>query len=428
MLLFRLLALAIFLFLLAPGFLLFFDALQASFFLLLEDLASIAFLLLDGAEALLLLKLEPLESHRLLVLQLLHAGLLLLRELAEPLLLLLLEPGLALGLFLLETGLGPVLLAPHPLEALLLLLLEACLALGLLCEQLLLVKALLFFKALPTSIVFSVALLTSLLLEPESLLTIVLLLGQLALSLKLVGLSLEPLFLLLSGSLLFSSLGGQHTPFSGFLLESKSFSLFLFLPHLLLSLQLLFTQFQLFFISLRLQTLRFFKFTLVHFGKLSGDHGLMLLFFFLKTGLLLFQSLATRSILSFVFESVSLVEGSQFLLPAGLISFRLEPRLLLLFGEAGPGSLKLSHAVKLLTLLDQSESLFFFSGLATGFLLCGLGLQSEPFSFCKFGAALSLSLLLLSSLFLNFQAESLLFFFLFFDDGQVVLVFIFIFS
>ena len=80
-------------------------------------------------------------------------------------------------LLLLEASLGPVFLAPHPLEALLLLLLEACLALGLLGEQLLLVEALFFFKALPTSIVFSVALLASLLLEPESLLTIVLLLG-----------------------------------------------------------------------------------------------------------------------------------------------------------------------------------------------------------------------------------------------------------
>ena len=100
----------------------------------------------------------------------------------------------------------------------------------------------------------------------------------------------------------------------------------------------------------------------------------MLLFFFLQTGLFLFQSLATRSILSFVFESVSLVEGCQFLLPAGLVGLRLEPRLLLLFGESSPRSLKLSHAVKLLAFLDQSESFFFFSGLATGFLLGGLGL------------------------------------------------------
>ena len=78
------------------------------------------------------------------------------------------------------------------------------------------------------------------------------LLGELALALKLVSLSLQSLFLKLGSALFFRSLGSEHASLSVLLLQSQSLSLLLLLPHLLLSLKLQLAHFELFFVTLGL--------------------------------------------------------------------------------------------------------------------------------------------------------------------------------
>ena len=288
--------------------------------------------------------------------------------------------------------------------------------------------SLFLLKSLSSSIILSIAFLTSLFLESKSLLPIVLLLGKLALTFKFISLSLQPFFFLLGGSLLLRSLRSEHAPLSSLLLKTESFGLFFLLTLLLLSFKLLFAQFKLFFVTLGLETLRFFKLTLVHFGKLGSNHRLMLLFFFLEASLLLLQSLPTSCILSFVLESIGLIECSKLFLPVCLVSLGLQASLFFFFGESSACSLQLSHAVELFTLLDKSESLLFFCSLAASFLLRSFSLKSKTFRLSKFGSTFSLRLLLLFTLFFNFETKCFFLFFLLLDDSQVILIFIFVFS
>ena len=97
---------------------------------------------------------------------------------------------------------------------------------------------------------------------------------------------------------------------------------------LLLALELLLSQSELFFITLSLEALRLFKFTLVHFCELGSDLSLVLLLLYLKTSLLFFQSLATDCIFSFVFGAIGFIHGGELLLPVPAIDVQICEELL----------------------------------------------------------------------------------------------------
>ena len=331
-LLFRSLSLFVGLLLLAPGLLLFFDTAQASFFFLLKDLPSVTLLFLNGAEPRLFLEFESRQAELLFLLKLRQALSFLLLQLCEALMLFLLEPKLALLLFLLKAGLRAVFFAPHALQTLSFLLLNTSLALSLVRCKSHLMQKVLFFNLFTASIFFSIALQTLILLKSDLFLTLLLLLGKLTLALELISLSLQSLFFLLGCTLLLSSLGSKHASFGSLLLETEALGLLLLLPSLLLSLKLLLAKSKLLFIPLGLETLGLLQLALVHLGELSRNHGLMLLLFLLDSRLLLFESLATSSILSFVFEPVGLVHGGQLFLAGFFVSLSLEAGFFLFFG------------------------------------------------------------------------------------------------
>lgn len=81
-------------------------------------------------------------------------------------------------------------------------------------------KAFFFFNLPSASIFLLVALLTLFLLESDGFLSEMLLLCELALSIQLISLTLQPLFLVPSRALLLSSVGCEHTSLSGLLLKA----------------------------------------------------------------------------------------------------------------------------------------------------------------------------------------------------------------
>ena len=124
--------------------------------------------------------------------------------------LLLLDLELAFLLFLIDTSLGAVLFTNHALLSLGLFLLKLGPTLSRFFVEALFVQVILFFDLPPTSVILLIALLTSLFLESDRFLPGVLLLCEFSLSIMLICLTLQPLFLKSGCTFLLSSIGSKH--------------------------------------------------------------------------------------------------------------------------------------------------------------------------------------------------------------------------
>ena len=124
---------------------------------------------------------------------------------------------------------------------------------------------------------------------------------------KLICLPLKPLFLQLIGTFLISSLRCHQKTLCRLLFNLDSLGLLNLLSFKFFLLEHLLTQAKLFFISLGLQSLRFFKLALVKLGQFSLNLQLMGLFFKSNSLLFLLCGFLTSGFFSFIFGSVGLV-------------------------------------------------------------------------------------------------------------------------
>ena len=283
-------------------------------------------------------------------------------------------------------------------------------------------ETLFLFDLGSTSIILLDTLLAGLLFQTDSLLALNFSLLDLALSLKLLRLTLDAFLFKLGGALLLSSLSGESSALSCFLLETETLSLLLFLAKTLFTFELLFAEAELLFVTLGLELLALLEFKRVELGKLLCDAGLVLLSFTLETSLLFLKGFLAFGLLLLVFESVGLVLVRKLLAASLLISLSLLPSILLFLGESDSSSFKLTHACQLLILLDLPEALFFIIGLTTGLLFGSFSLKSESLGLSKLGAAISLSLLLLLAFLFDLEPEGFFLLFLLLDDREVVIV------
>ena len=124
---------------------------------------------------------------------------------------------------------------------------------------------------------------------------------------NLICLPLKPLFLQLIGTFLISSLRCHQKALCCLLFDPDSLGLLNLLSFKFFLLKHLLTQAKLFFISLGLQSLRFFKLALVEFGQFSLNLQLMGLFFKSNPLLFLLCRFLTSGFFSFIFGSVGFV-------------------------------------------------------------------------------------------------------------------------
>lgn len=290
------LSLPLFLFLAPAGFLFLLDALHAGLFLLAEDRQSLLLLDAQRFEPLDLLDAQSLHALSLLPLQLLESEGLLLREVGE-----------ALGFLLLDASAGPLLFSLDPGEPLGLLLLEALLASDLLSAQPFLVLALLLLNPHPVLILLPNALESLLLAELDASLALLILLTDLALSVKLCRLLVEPFLFLLGSSFLLGFDRRLHSPVSRFLLDLGALALLLLATFELFLLKHLLSEAQFLFITLRLQELCLLKLALVEFVEFCLHLGFVLLLFPKNASLFLLLGLLASGFLSFILGLVGFV-------------------------------------------------------------------------------------------------------------------------
>ena len=332
-----------------PFFLLF---ALSSFFLFLNALHSRLFFLLKRVSTGLLLDPERLKPLFFLDSQPLQAQGFLLLQLLKSLLLLLCKRGASLGLLLLDASLSAVFFSSKTFKSLDFLLVKALLTLGLLAQESLFVQALLFLDPETVRIFLLNALDALFFLDDDQSLALLVLDLDSTLPFKLICFPLKPLFLQLIGALFVSSLRCHQKTLCRLLFDLDTLSLLNLLSFKFFLLEHLLTEAKLFFISLGLQSLRFFKLALVKLGQFSLNLQLVGLFFKSNSLLFLLCRLLTSGFFSFVFGSVGFVKRGKLLPFFLLILFSFPLRINLFLEHFLTLALIESHLFKLILFLE----------------------------------------------------------------------------